>query len=133
MKIKIELTQEETRGLASFANKSFKKSHKRVKAPYGKGEYRIETDKDSILEFDINSTFLMSYIAICKTLATGIMSFIETWFSSSSVKVEDLTEEENKKKEEQEVNEEKEPVLQRDPLKGCKEILDEIQNNNKEE
>ena len=122
MKIKIELSTEETKGLAGFANKSFKKSHKRVKALYGKGEYRIETDKDSVLEFDINSTFLMSYIAICKTLATGIMSFIETWFSSSSVKVEDLTEEDKK-----------EANLQKHPLEGCKDLLDEIQNNNKEE
>lgn len=129
MKIKIELTAQETQGLASFANKSFKKSHKRVKALYGKGEYRIETDKDSILEFDINSTFLMSYIAICKTVATGIMSFIETWFSSSSVEVEDLIEED--KKEEQE-NEE-EPILQRSHLQGCKDLVDEIQNNDKEE
>lgn len=126
MKVRIELSQEETRMLAGFANKSFKKSHKRVEAPYGKGEYRINVKDDSILEFDINKTFLMSYVAICKTLTTGIMSFVETWFNASSVKVEDLTEEE------QEVNEE-EPVLQRDPLQGCKELADEIQNNNKEE
>ena len=132
MKVRIELSQEETRMLAGFANKSFKKTHKRVEAPYGKGEYRINVKDDSILEFDINKTFLMSYVAICKTLATGIMSFVETWFNASSVKVEDLAEEENKKKEEQEVNEE-EPVLQRDPLQGCKDLVDEIQNNSKEE
>lgn len=123
MKIKIELSQEETRMLAGFANKSFKKSHKRVEAPYGKGEYRINVKDDSILEFDINKTFLMSYVAICKTLATGIMSFVETWFNASSVKVEDLTEEEQEKEEE--------PILQKHPLKGCKDLLNEIQENNK--
>ena len=43
------------------------------------------------------------------------------------IKIE-LTQEE----EEQETNEE-EPILQRSHLQGCKKILDEIQNNNKEE
>lgn len=126
MKIKIELTQEEVRGLYALDERKVQKSHKKVKSPYGEGEYNINTDTDSTIELSINSIFLLSLGGLLKTMYTSITSFMNTWFSPSAVTVEDLAEEE------QETNEE-EPILQRSHLQGCKKILDEIQNNNKEE
>lgn len=127
MKIKIELSPQEMKGLYALDERVVQRSHKRVKSLYGEGEYDINTNSNSIVEFNINSIFLMSVGGLLKTMYTSITSFMNTWFSHSTVTVEDLAEEE---KEEQV---EEEPILQRSHLQGCKKILDEIQNNGKEE
>ena len=123
MKVKIELSKNEVRGLYALDERKVQKSHKRVKSLYGEGEYCISDDTDSTIELSINSIFLLSLGGLLKTMYTSITSFMNTWFSS--VEVEDLTEED---KEEQV---EEEPILQRHPLEGCKDLLDEIQENNK--
>lgn len=126
MKVKIELTKEEVRGLYALDERKVQKSHKRIKSLYGEGEYCINSDDNSIIELDISTVFLMSVGGLLKTIYTSGTSFMNTWFSPSTVTVEDLTEE-NKKEEQVE----EEPILQKHPLKGCKDILDEIQDNNK--
>lgn len=121
MKVKIELSKEEVRGLYALDERKVQKSHKKVKSLYGEGEYCISDDSDSTIELSINSIFLLSLGGLLKTMYTSITSFMNTWFSSSSVKVEDLTEEEQEKEEE--------PILQKHPLEGCEDLLAEIENN----
>lgn len=122
MKVKIELTKEEVKGLYALDERKVQKSHKKVKSLYGEGEYCINDDDNSIIELNISTIFLMSIGGLLKTMYTSITSFMNTWFSPSTVTVEDLTEEEQV---------EEEPILQKHPLEGYKDLLDEIQNNNK--
>lgn len=122
MKVKIELSKEEVKGLYALDERKVQKSHKRVKSLYGSGEYRINIDTESTIELDISTVFLMSMGGLLKTMYTSATSFMNTWFSPSTVTVEDLAEEEQV---------EEEPILQKHPLEGCKDLLDEIQENNK--
>lgn len=126
MKVRVELSPQEMKGLYALDERVVQRSHKRVKSLYGEGEYSINIDTDSTIELSINSIFLLSLGGLLKTIYTSITSFMNTWFEYSSVEVEDLAEEE--KKEEQV---EEEPILQKHPLEGCEDLLNEIQENNK--
>ena len=127
MKVKIELSKDEMRGLYALDERKVQKSHKSIKSLYGEGEYSINIDTDSTIELSINSIFLLSLGGLLKTMYTSITSFMNTWFGSSSVEVEDLAEEE--KKEEQV---EEEPILQKHPLEGCESILTDIMKDKEE-
>lgn len=122
MKVRVELSPQEVRGLYALDERKVQKNHKRVKSLYGEGEYCINSDDNSIIELDISTVFLMSVGGLLKTMYTSVTSFMNTWFSPSTVTVEDLAEEEQV---------EEEPILQKHPLEGCKDLLDEIQENNK--
>ena len=128
MKVKIELTAEELRGLYALDERKIQKSHKRVKSLYGEGEYCINVDDNSTIELNISTIFLMSVGGLLKTMYTSVTSFMNTWFGPSTVTVEDLLEKDNSSEKSEE-----EPVLKGSILKGCKDLVDEIQNNNKEE
>lgn len=128
MKVKIELSKEEVRGLYELDERKVQKSHKRVKSLYGSGEYRINNDTESTIELDISTVFLMSVGGLLKTMYTSVTSFMNTWFSPSTVTVEDLAEEEQKKEEQVE----EEPILQKHPLEGCESILTDIMKDKEE-